>query len=314
MIVRPDPDALMAGELGEWLSGENDERLATKAKAAKIQRWGIIAACAVAATIVLFTGNIGPALQFGFFVGIGGFGLAEVSKRTVTRKIKGGINSAIARALGMEYSVAAMPGGEFDLAKSFDMFPSYDRASYEDMWRGKVGEQDFQLYEARLEEERSSGKSTEWVTVFKGSVITIGFARRFHGVTLIERAGRRKSFFGLLGDKDEIELGGYSLGRIDLVDPRFQDLFAVWSNDPVESRYLVHPEYVERLLAIETAFAGEKVRALFIEGQMLILLESGDLFESGGLDADKDRFLLEKTIEQFGTLADVAVQLNERPR
>ncbi|PLK26225.1 DUF3137 domain-containing protein [Novosphingobium sp. TH158] len=314
MIVRPDPDSLMAGELGQWLATQDGDRAAARARAAAIQKWAIIAACVVAVLIVLFNGQVSAALQGGFFVGAGGFGIAEYSKRKVTNTIKGGINGAIARSLGMEYAVEVSPGGEFDLARSFDMLPGHDRASFEDLWRGTLGQQEFMLYQARLEEKRSSGKSSHWVTVFNGSLMQIGLTRRFHGVTLIERAGRRQSFFGLLGDKDEIELGGVQLARIDLVDPRFQDLFAVWSNDPVEARYLVHPEYVERLLAVEAAFAGEKVRALFIEGRMLILLESGNLFESGSLEANHDRMLLEQTIDQFGTLADLAVQLNERPR
>ncbi len=315
MIVRPDPDALMAGELGQWLSGKQDDRVAAKARASKIQMWGIVGACIVAVLIVLFSGNIGAAAQFGFFVGAGGFGIAEMSKRGVTRTIKGGINGAIARALDMTFSVEVTPGAEYTLAREFDMLPSSaDRESFEDLWCGKLGTQQFQLYQAKLEDKRSSGKSTHYVTVFNGSLITIDFARRFQGVTLIERAGRRRSFFGLLGDKDEITLGGMALSRIDLVDPRFQDLFAVWSNDQVEARYLVHPEYVERLMAIEAAFSGEKIRALFHGGQMLILVETGDLFESGGLESDKDRLLLEQTIDQFGTLAELAVKLNERPR
>ncbi|MFM5906750.1 MAG: DUF3137 domain-containing protein [Novosphingobium sp.] len=314
MIVRPDADALMAGELGQWLAGQNDSRAAAKARAAKIRNWGIIAACAIAVVIVLVSGSGGMAAQFGFFIGMGGFGLAELSKRQVTNTIKDGINGAIARALDLEFSVEAIPGDEFALAKSFDMLPRYDRENFEDRWQGRIGDQHFLLYQVRLEEKRSNGKSTTWVDVFNGSLIDIGFARRFHGVTLVERAGRRRSFFGLLGDKDAIELGGYSLARIDLVDPRFQDMFAVWSNDQVEARYLVHPEYVERLMAVEQAFAGEKIRALFIEGRMIILLESGDLFESGGLEAGRDRELLQSCISQFGTLADMAVQLNERPR
>ena len=314
MIVRPDPDALMAGELGQWLSTQQGDRVAAKARASKIQMWGIVGACIVAVLIVLVSGNIGSAAQFGFFVGAAGFGIAEWSKRGVTRTIKGGINGAIARALDMSFSVEVTPGPEYTLAREFDMLPSADRESFEDLWCGKLGTQQFQLYQAKLEDKRSSGKSTHYVTVFNGSLITIDFARRFHGVTLIERAGRRRSFFGLLGDKDAITLGGTALSRIDLVDPRFQDLFAVWSNDQVEARYLIHPEYAERLLAIEAAFSGEKIRALFHGGQMLIIVETGDLFESGSLESDKDRVLLEQTIDQFGTLAELAVQLNERPR
>lgn len=314
MIVRPDPDQLLRDGLGQWLAGQGDVRAATKARAAKIQTFGIAAACVVAVLIVMASGNIGAALQFGFFIGAGGLGIAEWSKRKTINTIKGGMNEAIARALDMDFAALAEPGLEFELARGFQLLPGYERSSFEDQWRGKVGEHAFQLYEAHLEEERNSGKSRHWVTVFRGSLITIGFARRFNGVTLVERAGRRKSFFGLFGDKDSITLNGVNLGKVDMVDPRFEDEFAVWSNDQVEARYLVHPEYVERLMAVEQAFAGEKVRALFHEGELLIVLESGNLFESGSLDADSDRTLLEQTIDQFGTLVDLAVKLNERPR
>ena len=100
----------------------------------------------------------------------------------------------------------------------------------------------------------------------------------------------------------------------DMADPRFEDAFTVWSNDQVEARYLVHPEYMERLVAVEQAFAGDNLRALFREGQLLIVLESGNMFESGSLDAEDDRRLLERTIAQFAALADLAAQLNERER
>ena len=138
------------------------------------------------------------------------------------------------------------------------------------------------------------------------------FNRKFLGTTLVERERHRRSWFGAL--KESIKLGGIELARIDMVDPRFENAFAVWSNDGVEARYLVHPEYVERLIAVEQAYAGEKIRALFHEGDLLIALESGDMFESGSLDASDDRSLLERTIAQFTSLADLADRLNERPR
>ena len=70
----------------------------------------------------------------------------------------------------------------------------------------------------------------------------------------------------------------------------------------------------ERLIAIEQAFAGEKIRALFKGGDLLIVLESGNLFESGSLDATDDRRLVEQSITQFTTLSDLAMRLNERAR
>ncbi|MEO5597888.1 MAG: DUF3137 domain-containing protein [Novosphingobium sp.] len=315
MLERPDPDALLAGELGQWLAGEGTMRDAARARASRIQTLAIAAACVVAVLVLLVSrsGVVG-ALQMGFFVGAAGLGWAEWSKRPAIRAIKGGMNEAIARALRMEYFVAARPGAEFQLARNFDMLPSFERSSFEDMWRGSIGDRSFQLYETKLEQRRNSGKNRSWETVFQGSLITLDFARRFHGVTLIERAGRRKKLFGLLGEKDAIILDGVRLGRVDMVDPRFDREFAVWTNDQVEARYLVHPDYVERLMAVEQAFAGEKVRGLFKDGQLLIVLESGNLFESGSLDAGQDRQLLARTIEQFGSLTDLAARLNERAR
>lgn len=142
--------------------------------------------------------------------------------------------------------------------------------------------------------------------------LSVGFTRRFHGTTLVERDGARKKWFG--GEKEEIELGGLILGRCDMVDQTFEARFTVWGDDPVEARFLVHPEYVERLTAVEQAFAGSNLRCLFCGGELLILIDSKDLFESGGIEASRDRELLVRTIDQFGTLADLAKRLSEAPR
>lgn len=314
MIERPDPDALLAGPLGQWLREQNSGREQAKARAAKIRMWGIAAACAVAVAIVLFTqGSIFTALQFGFFTGMAGFGIAELSKWPMLKRLKGGINGAIAKALGLEYAADVTPGKTFEWAKQFELVPSYDGASFQDLWGGLLGGQPFTLHEARLTEQRGSGKNRRTVTVFEGSIMSIGFNRRFTSTTVLEPDGKRRKFL-IGGEKEEVTIGGLPLERVDVVHPGFEDRFTVWSNDQVEARYLIHPEYVERLLAVEAAFAGEDIRALFHEGDLLITLKTGDLFESGSLDAGDDRMLLERTIAQFGALLDLAVTLNERAR
>ena len=313
MIERPDPDALLAGPLGTWLAAQNDARAEAKAKARQRRIWGLIAAGAVAVVVLLFSrGDFGLALQLAFFTGAGGFGWAELAKRPVINRIKGGINGAIAEALGLKFSADVTPGETFERAKTFAMLPSYDNSSFEDLWWGTVADRPFTLHEARLTEQRGSGKNRRTVTVFSGSILSIGFARKFLGTTLVAPQGQFSKFFG--GEKEEAEVGGVRLGRCDMVDPTFEDRFTVWSDDAVDSRYLVHPEYISRLVAVEQAFAGEKIRALFREGELLIVLESGNLFESGSLDSDQDRALLERSIAQFGSLADLATKLNERER
>lgn len=313
MIERPDADALMAGELGTWLTAQNDERAAVKAKAARIWKIGIAAAGGVAMLCVLLGWGIDLGLKLGFFIGVGGFGIAELAKRPMLNKLKGGINGAIAKVLGLEYAVDVEPGQVFDRAKQFEMVPSYDNAHFQDLWWGLVGGRPFTMHEAKLTEQRGSGKSRRTVTVFEGQIMSIGFTRRFSSTTLLEPDGERRKF--LIGaEKEQITIGDVAMERIDMVHPQFEDRFTLWSNDQVEARYIAHPEYVERLLAVEAAFSGKDIRALFHQGDLLIVLSTGDMFESGSLDAEDDRTLLATAIEQFAALAELAMRLNEKPR
>lgn len=315
MIVRPNADALMAGELGQWLASQSDARIEAKRVAKKRRTMGLVGAGVVFVLVLIVSGfDLEIAFWLGGLVGAGGWVWGEFAKAPVIKAIKGGINGAIARALDMEYSHEAASGDEFRRACQFQMLPGHERAKFEDMWKGNVGDRSFQLYEAHLTSQEGTGKNRRTVTKFRGSIVTIGFARRFHGVTLVEREKSRKNWFGMGSDKTELTFGDVILQRCDMVDPKFEDQFTVWSNDPVEARFLVHPEYIERLVAVEQAYAGQNIRALFDGGSLVLALETGDLFESGSIEASDDRALLERTINQFGTLADLAAQLNERAR
>ncbi len=302
----------MAGPLGQWLAGQDASRADAKAKSRRYTTWGIIGAVVGGlAGLALFQDF--DALMFGAMVPFGlGTYLAYDARKQVTDRLKQAINEAIAETLGLRYTMTGLFPDCYVRAKTFGLLPSHDNETLEDEWSGILGQQAFRVHEAKLTEQRGSGKSRRTVTVFEGTLMTVAFARRFHGVTLVERDGRHRGFFG--GQKDSITLDGEELGHIAMVDPRFEDAFNVWSNDPVEARYLVHPEYIERLIGIEEAYSGKNVRALFHEGELLIVLETGNMFESGSLQSSDDRMLLEKTIGQFEALAALAAKLNERER
>lgn len=312
MIERPDPDALLAGPLGQWLAAQQSLRDQTKITVKRRRRWALIGAVALAGIMLVLTGDLEAMIWVGVIVGGVGYAWAQAAAQPVTSAIKGQINGAVAKALDLEFSISCETGEEWQRLKRFDMLPSHDKESFEDRWSGQLGTLPFQTYEAHCEEWRGSGKDRRLVTVFRGAVLAVAFTRRFHGTTLVEGDGRRTGWFG--GEKEEIELDGVLLQRCDMVDPAFEDRFTVWGNDPVEARYLVHPEYIERMRAVEQAFAGKNLRALFCGGDLVILLETGDQFESGSLEASDDRMLLTRTIEQFGALADLAHLLNEAPR
>lgn len=311
MIQQLDADALMAGELGHWLAQQGSAREEAKRKA-QFRLW-VVSVPGVVLALLIAWGT--STLEVPAFLGFGAVSLgawwAHRAKAPLMRAIKTRMNTKIATALELNYACDCAPGEEFQRAKTFELLPAYDREGFEDRWWGDIGAIPFAVYEAHLQQWRGSGKNRRLVTVFRGSIMTITFQRRFHGTTLIERAGSRLTFWGL---KDSIVPGGVKLDRVTMVDPRFAEDFWIWSSDAVEAHYLVHPEYVERLIAIEQAFHGQKIRALFKDGQLLITLESGDLFESGSLDASQDRALLALVIQQFSSLAGLATRLNEAPR
>jgi hypothetical protein len=315
MIERPDVDTLLAGPLGEWLARQAVVREEAKRKSNR--RFVIAGIVAAPLLALLWLGQIfglGESLKvFASVIGLGAGGVwAYAPRARAIKETKRGINQAIAESLGLRYSDEFEPGHGFELAKTYQMVPSHDRSSFDDLWSGDLAGRAFALHEAHLEERRGSGKNRRWVTVFRGAILTIEFDRRFHGTTLLERGNKHRKLFG--GQKDSVTFNGHRLACADMVHPEFEDLFSVWSDDQVEARYLVHPRYIERLIEVERAFGGQNVRALFKGGELAIVIESGNMFESGSLDASEDRAKITQCVDQFMTLVKLAETLNEPAR
>ncbi len=311
MIAKPDVDALLAGELGGWLAAQQALRDETRAKANRRLAGCIVAGVVIGSLLWALGSDFDTAVVAAGLGLAGGTAWSRKIKRPVITSIKAEMNRAIAGKLGLSYSAVQQAGPEFERALGFGLLPAHDRAAFEDLWSGTINGITMQLYEGHLRQWQQQGKQRQLVTVFHGILIQMVYTRPFHGTTLVERQGARFSFFGL---RDSIGGEGRKLERMRMADPRFEDLFDLWSSDFVEGQFLVHPEYIERLIAIEQKFDGHDVRALFHAGEMTILLDTGDQFESGSLDAEEDRARMRKTVEQFVALAELATTLNERPR
>ncbi len=308
MIALPDVDTLMAGGLAEWLDGKVAERAEAKRK-----MFTVIAIGGGFSALVFLIGLVFDFGGFGYFVaaacGALTAYLANKIRQKMVDELKQEMNGALAKALQIDYSVTAFSGQEFENACAFKLLPDYDDKYLADQWHGQIEGTDFLLYEAKLTETRGSGKNRRTVTVFEGVLLRFQFARPFLATTLVRRDGFKFTLFG-----DSKSYGGQELERIKMVDPRFEDAFDVYGTDQVEGRYLVHPAYCERLLDLEREFDGEKLAALFLGGDLIVTLRTGDIFESATLNPEQDRELLGKTIGQFGSIARLVKLLNERPR
>ena len=313
--MQADVHALMEGELGQWLRQQDSMR--DKAREDAESRWFYGGIALLPILLFLWIGGtpfdgMRLVITIGGIVALGVWGYQPIAD--AKKAIKVGINSAIARSIGVEYEHDVTPGPEFGACKAYGLVPKFDREEFEDRWFGEVEGHGFDLYEAHLEEQQGSNKNRRWVTVFRGAIITMEFGRPFNSTTLLQRAGKNKKWFGLGGRKDCIRVQGKELGYVDQVHPEFDDVFEVWSDDQMEARVIVHPSYIEQLIAVERAFEGKAVRALFSGGSMVIAVESGNLFETGSLDAIGDRERVEEAAKQFGSLAGLALAINQNER
>jgi len=198
--------------------------------------------------------------------------------RRFSKEAKDLIVLPVVRKLGLDFT--AEPGSVESIYKHHDvgLVPSWDRANYEDLLTGRRNGVEFELFEAHLEERRTSSDSkgrtqTRWVTVFNGQCLRFEFPKRFYGRTLITRDA---GFFNRFG-------GAKGMSRAMLEDPVFEKIFEVYTTDQVESRYLLTPDLMQNLVDLEKAFHGGRLKTCFDGGEMFITLEGGNLFEPGSM-------------------------------
>lgn len=313
MVAIPDTDQLMAGPLGQFLESQRSVRAEAKAKArGRLWKSIVIVGPLMLAFLVFVPFDFVPKLWLCGFAATAIFGWTRMPIGKAKKQVKIGINNGIAEALGLTYSHDGDEGREFALAKRFGLVPFHTRSHLEDFWSGELEGLEFLLHEARLSKKRGSGKNRRWVTVFRGAIFRIASGRSFHGTTLVHRAGQHESWFGLGGRKDSVDFDGHRLHAVDMVHPDFEDRFDVWSDDQVEARYLVDPLYVERLLALENAFGGNGVCSLFDKGDIIVAVRGANMFESGAINPESDRIMVEQCARQLAAMGRLAIQVQER--
>lgn len=219
--------------------------------------------------------------QLAIVAGVIGFAVHGAGRGPLNRigkQAKALIVDPVASRFGMQFD--AEPGNQqtiFEIQEA-GLVSRWDRSAFEDRLTGSRHGVDFEFFEAHLEERRrttdSGGRTrTRWVTTFRGQCLRFKFHKTFHGRTYVLRdAGILNRFSGRRG-----------LERIRLESNVFEKAFEVYSNDQVEARFLLTPDLMQRLIDLEKVFHGGGLRCAFQNGELLIALEGGDLFEPGSM-------------------------------
>ncbi len=240
------------------------------------RRLSIGAPVAVGAGVLvwLIFKELGAGVIAGAFALVAAYAFAYLPLQKLGDRMKAESLNVIAQAIGVSFAVDGGTPPTMPRFREFDLLPSFDRSRYEDFFHGERLGCMFDLCEAVLEDERTDKDGDKsYVTVFRGQMIRIAFPKKFLGVTVVRRDA---GMFNALRGMGELK-------RVGLGDSTFEKAFEVYSNDQVEARYLVHPVFMERLLALETAFKGKNLRCGFEGGDLLIALEGPDRFEIGDM-------------------------------
>jgi hypothetical protein len=305
-------DRIYDQEIRPSLIAREADRIAA-AKRAIQTRW-------IGGAIVL--GGIGLGLAVlkmpfvAILAGIAGFGVVGWGSMGISKiagEAKSLIVEPIARQLNLSFTSAPGTCESIYRHKEVGVVPGWDRSKYEDLLTGKRGAVDFELFEAHLEERRTTTDSkgrtrTTWVTVFRGQCLRFDFHKTFYGRTLVTRDAGMFNRFG----------GGKGMQRAALEDPRFEKIFEVYTTDQVESRYLLTPDLMQKLVDLEDTFKGGKLKTAFDGGEMLITVQGGNLFEPGSMfkpldSADRVHELLNDFSAVFSIIDAVSAGRSRMP-
>ncbi len=179
----------------------------------------------------------------------------------------------VSQFLGLDYQEKNFTPPHFERLTRAKLVPDHDRAKFTELVQGTRHDVPFTLYEAYLESRIESGsgksKTVTWVPVFFGQFLHVPYHRDFSSHTLVARDA---GFFNAISGP------GKGLKRVGLVDPKFEDIFEVYSTDQVEGRYLVDPLFMERLLHLEGKDKGRDLQAAFFEQAVMVSITGGDGF------------------------------------
>jgi hypothetical protein len=216
--------------------------------------------------------------------------------------------------MGASFQIAAFAPPALERIKALRLLPGYQRANFEDLFSGTHKGARFELYEGHLEQRTTDSKGrTRYSTVFRGQLIRMHFPIEFLGVTVVRRDA---GVFNMFGGGD---IEGRKLERVRLVASQFEKAFEVWGTDQVEARYLLHPVMMERLIALETGLHGKRIRCAFENGDLLVAVEGGNLFEPGDLfkplvDPSRARRIVDEIASVVKVMDQVLTAQNTRSR
>jgi hypothetical protein len=253
-------------------------------------------------------GDLSELVAFFVVGGIGGYIWASLALSSrYARLYKNNVLPRLAATFGeLSYRHAVAPN--LSELREESIFRRFDHVHADDELFGAHRGLPLNIVELKL--DSGSGKNRR--TVFDGLLVTIDMPRDTHAITaIVSDAGD----FGNFAER----MGKSGRKRVRLEDPVFEKVYEVYGTDQVAARALLHPAFMEKLLALgELADFGRPV--VLCSGRMLQIAMpkrmGRQLFEPPSFRkpaASRETLVqLRKDIEAVLAAADAVIDLDHR--
>ena len=220
--------------------------------------------------------------------------VSPISKLKKTTKLR--IMSGICRFFGWSFSEKFVANTNIRHFVELGLLFPHENLSKEDRVLGRAYGVVFESFEVSFTKGTAKSLRRDLLKPkFHGQVFSMNFERQFMGRTVVLRD---KGVFNPKAKGD--------MKRVGLVDPVFEKIFEAYGTDQVEARYLLTPDFMQRLVNLESSIEGKNIRFGFLRNQLLIAVETKNKYEAGSmLKPLTDPARTQKILDEFGAIFDV---------
>lgn len=218
---------------------------------------------------------------------------------------------------GMTYIPQALiPESEFRRSGLFLKSP--DRYRGEDMVTGTIGKTEVEFSEIRAQyktETRDSkgNRHTQWHDIFRGIFFIADFNKNFITRTLVLPDTAEKMFGSFIGSAFQ-KMNKFRGELVKLENPDFEKEFAVYGQDQIESRYILTPDLMEKILKFRKEH-GKPLYISFIDSKMYVAVTvQKDLFEPTFARTLFDKNVLGEYFDYLNLVIGIVEQFNLNTR
>lgn len=214
------------------------------------------------------------AILFGIslFLFLGAFFIYPVKRKDFEERFKRKIFRKLLKPYDLQYAIGNYPMSiDYNAAGITSGEVLYE--CYDDIIYGEYKGVPLNIAELSLECVNPLIRKSSY-TAARGIVIQIQFNKNIIGQTYICSKG------------SHLNISNSALKKINLEDSNFNKEFDVYSDDEIESRYLLTTAFIDRLKQIKFSFRANKILFSFVNQQLIILLENSFL----GMNVTKDFF------------------------